>query len=63
VRIGKRWINVLWAVLPIGLGLIILIAVAQSLREIPAVEAFIRRYPGVAQAQPAAPGGCACSTS
>jgi DMSO/TMAO reductase YedYZ molybdopterin-dependent catalytic subunit/thiosulfate reductase cytochrome b subunit len=56
IRIGKRWINVLWALPIAALALIILIAVAQSLREIPAVEAFIQRYPGVAQAQPAVPG-------
>jgi methionine sulfoxide reductase catalytic subunit len=56
IRIGERWISVLWAALPIGLGVIILIAIAQSLREFPAVEAFIQRYPGVAQAQPAVPG-------
>ena len=52
IRIGKRWINVLWALPIAALALIILIAVAQSLREIPAVEAFIQRYPGVAEGQP-----------
>src|SRR5215469_18052147 len=45
IRIGKRWINILWAALPIALGLIIPIAVAQGLRNIPVVEAFFRRYP------------------
>ena len=57
IRIGTRWINILWAVLPIGLGLIILIAVAQELRQIPAVEAFLQRYPGIAQAQPPVESG------
>ena len=52
IRIGKRWINIVWAALPIALGLIILIAVAQWLRNIPAVDAFIQRYPGVAEGQP-----------
>jgi len=52
IRIGKRWINILWAELPIALGLTIPIAVAQGLRNIPVVEAFIRRYPGVAERQP-----------
>jgi len=52
IRIGKRWINILWAALPIALGLIIPIAVAQGLRNIPVVEAFFRRYPGVAEGQP-----------
>jgi methionine sulfoxide reductase catalytic subunit len=56
IRIGTRWINVLW-VLPIGAAaLIVMIAVAQALRDIPAIEDFIRRYPGVAHAQPAVPG-------
>jgi methionine sulfoxide reductase catalytic subunit len=56
IRIGRRWINVFWAV-PIGAAaLIVMIAVAQALRDIPAIEAFIQRYPGVAQAQPAVPG-------
>jgi methionine sulfoxide reductase catalytic subunit len=56
IRIGRRWINVLWA-LPIGAAaLIVIIAVAQALRDIPAIEAFIQRYPGVAQAQPAVNG-------
>src|SRR5215475_10934702 len=44
IRIGKRLINILWAALPIALGLIIPIAIAQGLRNIPVVEAFIRRY-------------------
>jgi len=52
IRIGKRLINILWAALPIALGLIIPIAIAQGLRNIPVVEAFIRRYPGVAEGQP-----------
>ena len=60
IRIGKRWINILWAVLPIGLGLIILIAVAQELRQIPAVEAFLQRYPGVAEGQPHVVGFPVC---
>src|SRR5215472_12157898 len=51
IRIGQRWINVVWAVPIAAAALIILIAVAQLLREIPAIEAFMQRYPGVAQAQ------------
>src|SRR5579864_2010391 len=47
VRLGQRWISVLWA-LPIGTAaLVVLIAVAQSLRELPAVKAFIARHPGI----------------
>src|SRR5262245_27774638 len=56
IRIGQRWINVVWAVPIAAAALIILIAVAQDLRQIPAIEEFIRRYPGVAQEQPAVPG-------
>ena len=47
IRIGKRWINVLWAVPIAGAALIVMIAVAQNLREIPEVQAFLPRYPGV----------------
>ena len=48
VRIGRRWVNVLWA-LPIGAAaLILLVALAQSLRELPGVQAFIREYSGIA---------------
>jgi sulfoxide reductase catalytic subunit YedY len=47
IRIGRRWINVLWA-LPLGFVLIVIgVAVAQALRELPAVQDFLVRYPGV----------------
>lgn len=53
IRIGRRWINVLWA-LPVGFVLLVLgIAIAQALRELPAVQDFIVRYPG---ASPSARG-------
>jgi sulfoxide reductase catalytic subunit YedY len=46
VRIGARWINVLWGI-PIGAtALVFLIAIAQGLRELPGVTAFIKQYPG-----------------
>ena len=52
VRIGKRWVSILWA-LPIGFaGLIIGIAVAQQLRTYPAVQRFIQTYPGQGSFQP-----------
>jgi len=38
-------------------GLVIIIAVAQSLRELPAIQAFIRAYPGIAQAAPSVESG------
>jgi sulfoxide reductase catalytic subunit YedY len=57
VRLGQRWISVLWA-LPIGTAaLIVLIAVAQSLRDLPQVNAFILRHPGVAQSAPSVDSG------
>ena len=57
IRIGQRWISVLWG-LPIATtGLIFLIAAAQSLRELPGVTAFIERYPGIAQQAPSVDTG------
>jgi methionine sulfoxide reductase catalytic subunit len=56
-RIGQRWFNTLWA-LPIGAAaLLCLIALAQSLRELPGVETFIREDPGIAQAAPSVDSG------
>jgi DMSO/TMAO reductase YedYZ molybdopterin-dependent catalytic subunit/thiosulfate reductase cytochrome b subunit len=46
VRIGRRWINVLWALPLVVILLILGIAVAQQLRTMPEVQAFITRYPG-----------------
>jgi len=47
IRIGRsRWFNLLW-LLPIGfVALIVLVAVAQGLRNVPSVERFIAKYPG-----------------
>ena len=57
IRIGRRWISILWA-LPIGVaGLVVLIAVAQALRQLPSVEAFIRKYPRIAQDAPSVDSG------
>ena len=57
VRLGQRWISVLWA-LPLGFAALILaITIAQSLREYPEVKAFITRYPGIAQAAPSVDSG------
>jgi thiosulfate reductase cytochrome b subunit len=56
IRIGRRWISVLW-VIPIGVVLLILaIAVAQQLRTFPAVQEFIRRYPGDTSSSPVTTG-------
>jgi hypothetical protein len=57
IRIGSRWINTLWA-LPIGAAaLLCLIALAQSLRELPSVTAFIQNHPGIAQSAPSVDSG------
>ena len=47
VRIGRsRWFNLLW-LLPIGFVLLLVaVAVAKGLRDMPAVQRFIARYPG-----------------
>ena len=60
ICIGQRWVNVLWA-LPIGAAvLVVLIAVAQSLRELPGVKTFIEHYPGIAQSAPSVDSGFPC---
>jgi thiosulfate reductase cytochrome b subunit len=47
IRLGERWINVLWA-LPVAFLLLLLGVVgAQLLRQLPAVQDFVLRYPGV----------------
>jgi methionine sulfoxide reductase catalytic subunit len=57
IRMGSRWINTLWA-LPIGAAaLLCLIALAQSLRELPNVLAFIKSHPGIAQSAPSVDSG------
>jgi len=57
IRIGRRWVNVLW-VLPIGFVLaVIAVAVAQALRELPTVQAFLVRYPGVPPSAPSVTAG------
>jgi sulfoxide reductase catalytic subunit YedY len=57
IRIGQRWVSTLWG-LPIGAtALVVVIAIAQSLREFPNVKAFIKQYPGIAQAAPSVDSG------
>jgi len=52
IRVGAWRFSVLSA-LPIGAAiLIVLIAVAQNVRELPGVKAFITHYPGIAQTTP-----------
>ena len=53
IRIGGRWINILWVVPLASVALILGIAVAQELRTVPAVQEFLARYPGVPASAPA----------
>jgi methionine sulfoxide reductase catalytic subunit len=57
IRIGERWISTLWAIPVAAAGLVLLIALAQSLRELPSIQAFIKAYPGIAQAAPSVDSG------
>jgi len=52
LRIGRHWINTLWGLPIAAAALLCLVALAQSLRELPGVESFIRQHPGIAQAAP-----------
>ena len=46
IRIGQRWISVMWT-LPIVFVLLVAgVAIAQALRQLPSVQAFVVRYPG-----------------
>jgi DMSO/TMAO reductase YedYZ molybdopterin-dependent catalytic subunit/thiosulfate reductase cytochrome b subunit len=57
IRIGQRWVNVLWAIPIVFVGLVLGVAIAQALRELPAVQDFVTRYPGVpASVQPVTSG-------
>jgi len=58
VRIGRsKWFNLLWLI-PIGLLLLIIgIAVAKGIRELPAVAEFLQQYPGESELPDYAPVG------
>jgi thiosulfate reductase cytochrome b subunit len=58
VRIGNsKWFNLLWLI-PIGVLLLIVgIAVAKGIREIPAVQDFMHRFPGMSELPADAPVG------
>jgi DMSO/TMAO reductase YedYZ molybdopterin-dependent catalytic subunit/thiosulfate reductase cytochrome b subunit len=57
IRIGRRWINALWGLPITAAALLCAIAIAQSLRELPGVEAFINEHPGIAQSAPSVDSG------
>ena len=58
LRVGRnRWFNLLWLI-PIGLLLLVIgIAVAKGLRELPAVQDFLATYPGTSELSDDAPVG------
>jgi methionine sulfoxide reductase catalytic subunit len=57
VRIGKRWINVLW-IIPIVIAILVIgVAICRELRTIPAVQEFIAQYPGTPASAPAVYSG------
>ena len=69
VRVGRsKWFNLLW-LLPIGfVRLLVAVAVAKGLRDVPSVQRFIAQYPGtIVPSHPDAttgfPAGCGGSTS
>jgi DMSO/TMAO reductase YedYZ molybdopterin-dependent catalytic subunit/thiosulfate reductase cytochrome b subunit len=52
VRVGRRWVNLLWSI-PIAVVLVVvLVAVAKGLRNMPAVQDFVHRYPGTIAPSP-----------
>jgi methionine sulfoxide reductase catalytic subunit len=57
IRIGQRWINVLWLLPIVFVLLVIGVAVAQALRELPAVQDFLVRYPGIPRSAVAVTSG------
>src|SRR5579872_7534812 len=57
IRVGRHWVSLLWLI-PIGAAvLVLLIALAQSLRELPTIQTFLKHYPGVAQTAPSVDSG------
>ena len=47
VRFGRHWVSVLWTLPPIFVLLVIGVAVSRALRQAPAVQEFVQRYPGI----------------
>ncbi|MBO9198146.1 molybdopterin-dependent oxidoreductase [Rhizobium sp. 16-449-1b] len=57
IRIGARWFNVMWFLPIAAFGLMVAVAAAQALRELPSVQAFIELHPGIAQSAPSVESG------
>ncbi|MHB1172119.1 MAG: hypothetical protein ACYCZY_06440, partial [Lacisediminihabitans sp.] len=52
LRLGSRWVNLLWTVPLAGIVLLAGVAVAHTLRGVPAVQGFIDAYPGTIPTYP-----------
>ena len=46
VRLGRRWVSLLWLLPIVVVGLVVAVAVAQQLRTYVWMQSFIREYPG-----------------
>lgn len=57
IRIGTHWVSTLWAIPIVFVMLMIMVVIAQALRQVPAVEAFMQLYPGVPIQQPPVTSG------
>ncbi len=57
VRVGKRWINVLWALPIVFVVLVIGAAICQGLYLTPWFQHYVARYPGIPIAERAVQGG------
>ncbi|CAJ1580338.1 molybdopterin-dependent oxidoreductase [[Mycobacterium] wendilense] len=49
IRLGRRWINVLWFVAVGVVALLVIVAVAQQLRQYDWMQSFLSRYPGTSE--------------
>jgi methionine sulfoxide reductase catalytic subunit len=57
IRVGKRWVNVLWAI-PVAFVVFVLgVAVCQGLYATPWFEQFLARFPGIPMAAPVVNSG------
>ncbi|WP_142253907.1 molybdopterin-dependent oxidoreductase [Mycobacterium sp. NS-7484] len=49
LRVGRHWVNAMWLVAFAAVAMVVVIAVAQELREYGWMQDFIARYPGTSQ--------------
>jgi methionine sulfoxide reductase catalytic subunit len=46
IRVGRRWLNLIWLIPAVALGLLVLWVSCAWLRTLPEVSSFVARYPG-----------------